>query len=115
MICSENSIIVHHLPDWGDRGQRFIDYKSKTIIDAAEIEAFIFGGYDSRFWLLKKFINEHPLGSDGHLPPHMLCWNFISIKVAHLDRFYDFIVEDEEEMNYLILYLLKKVNEYTRR
>lgn len=93
---------------------RYLDYASKTVIDAEEIEGFMFGGYDSRFWLLKKFINEMPL-RNGHLPPQMLCWNMISIKVSTSDRLYDLIVEDEKEMDQILLYLLSKVNDYHKK
>ena len=61
MICTPTKIIVHHLPEDNGGTERFVDYKKKTIIDAGEIEGFVFGGYDSRLWMLKKYINEQPL------------------------------------------------------
>ncbi len=44
-----------------------------------DIEGFIFGGFSSRFWVLKNFINLHHVDKRSHLPDNMLAWNMLSI------------------------------------
>ena len=68
-----------------------------------DITGFIFGGYGSRFWVLKNYINNM---EPNEIKPSMLSWNMISLKITHRDKYYDLIVENEEEMDILIQFLL---------
>jgi hypothetical protein len=42
-----------------------------------DINGFVFGGVNSRFWMMKNYINALPVSED--LPSHLLCWNMLSI------------------------------------
>jgi hypothetical protein len=49
----------------------------KTIYTPEDIKGFIFGGFSSRFWLMKNYINTLNPSSMTH--PGLFCWNMISI------------------------------------
>ena len=57
---------------------------------SSELSNFIFGGFSSRFWMLKSYISMMP--NENELPPSMLCWNMISLKLK--TKWVDLIVED---------------------
>lgn len=40
----------------------------------------------------------------------MLSWNMISLKIKDRDKFYDLIIEDEEEMDVLIQFMLQMIH-----
>jgi hypothetical protein len=56
----KNEIIVKQLigvNEWDDR-MRFTRDKSDCSCAISDIESFTFGGFSSRFWLLRKHINS---------------------------------------------------------
>ena len=40
-----------------EKGMEFIDIKSKSSCKLSEIQGFVYGGFNSRFWMLRKHIN----------------------------------------------------------
>ena len=64
-----------------------------------DIIGFIFGGYGSRFWVLKNYINNK---NPSEIKPNMYSWNMISLKINDRDKYYDLIIENEKEMDVLI-------------
>jgi hypothetical protein len=73
-----------------------------------DIQGFIFGGYGSRFWILKNYINSK---SPQEIKPNMLSWNMISLKITKRDKFYDLIIQDQEQMDVLIQFLLQMIHQ----
>ena len=60
--------------------------------NAQDIEGFIFGGFSSRFWLLRTYINMIPTNK---LTDNMLCWKMISIQIKGKHKQCHLIIEDE--------------------
>ena len=69
-----------------------------------EIESFVFGGFSSRFWALRKHINCLKDEQLDCLP--FLSWECISIKMGH--REVDLVIKDQDQMNRLLKYLIVK-------
>lgn len=66
------------------------------------LRGFIFGGFSSRFWMLRKHINSMPRQQLTKLP--FYCWECLTIETMH--RQLELVIKDEEDMNSLIKYLI---------
>ena len=69
-----------------------------------QIDKFVYGGFCSRFWLMKHHANV--IEDQAKIPK---CWEMISIKYQHdfSEHQLDLIIPDEEQMEILIQYLLE--------
>ena len=68
----------------------------------ADITGLVFGGFSSRFWMLRKHINSLDTQQLNKLPFH--CWNCITLVTKHRDI--DLVIKDEEEMLTLLKFLI---------
>ena len=67
-------------------------FSSKRRLEFNQIESFVYGGFTSRFWLMKNYINLKKMKKNEHLPEQMLVWNMISIKLTSSNKFLDLII-----------------------
>jgi len=75
-----------------------------------EIQAFIYGGHSSRFWLLRKHINSM---SEEEIKKGLpfYSWNCITLKLGRRDV--DLVIKDEFQMEMFLkflVYSLRTVN-----
>lgn len=85
---------------------------SGTSCKLSDIKGFIFGGYSSRFWMMRKHINQLPRDKLANLP--FFCWQCISIETEH--RTIDLVIRKEEDMNnflYFLIYTLQTIDGIT--
>ena len=76
--------------------------KSKCSCEINQITGFIFGGFSSRFWMLRKHINSMDRVKIEQLP--FFSWECISIEIK--DRKIDLVIRDENHMNLLLKFLI---------
>ena len=69
----------------------------------SDITGFIFGGINSRFWMLRKHFNSLNLDALKMIPFH--CWNCLSIQLNH--REVDIVITDTEQMDMLLKFLIQ--------
>ena len=69
-----------------------------------QIEYFMYGGFSSRFWALRKHINCLQDEQLENLP--FKSWECISIKMAH--REVDLVIKDPDQMDAFLKYLIYK-------
>ena len=62
------------------------------ILSPDHIEGFIYGGFNSRFWLMKNYIN---MLAPEQITDSMLCWNMISIKIKGELKYCNLILTEE--------------------
>lgn len=67
-----------------------------------EIESFVFGGFSSRFWGLRKHINSLNELQIQNLP--FYSWECISLKLK--EREVDLVIKDQAQMNILLKFLI---------
>ena len=79
--------------------------KSSASCYIKDILLMTFGGFSTRFWALRKHINCLRDEQIDHLP--FYTWQCISLKLKH--REVDLVIDDEEQMNLLVKYLLIKM------
>ena len=60
-----------------DHAVKHKEYKSKASCKLADITGFIYGGFSSRFWMLRKHINFMDYAALNHLP--FYCWKCITL------------------------------------
>jgi len=86
-----------------------ISYKFKTKeIKGDDIIGFTFGGFSTRFWMLKNAIN---LLCPEQVTAEMLCWNMITIEIKGVKSL-NLIIVNQVDMDILIKFLIiqMKVN-----
>ena len=83
----------------------FKDIKSKATCSLSDIQGFVFGGFNSRFWMLRKHINNLGPGYINNLP--FFTWQCISLQLKGRDV--DLIIKNEEQMMIFIKYLIFKL------
>jgi len=81
---------------------KYTSKKSNASCKISDINGLIFGGFSSRFWMLRKHINSLDSYSLKHLPFH--CWNCITITIKNRDI--DLVIKNEKEMNILLKFLI---------
>jgi len=64
-----------------------------------DIETFMYGGFNSRFWLMKNYIN---MLKPEQLTDEMLCWKMISIHIKGELKQCNLILRNERQMDTLI-------------
>lgn len=68
----------------------------------SEIRAFIYGGFSSRFWMLRKHINSMSKQELKEFPFHS--WNCITLKLGRRDV--DLVIKDENQMQIFLKFLI---------
>ena len=81
----------------------FDDYTK--VIFASDIESFIYGGFSSRFWILRKEINDS--NTSKFVDETKLCWNMISVKLKDNGLYLDLIIKNQKHMNIFLQFLLQ--------
>lgn len=79
--------------------------KSKASCKVSEITGFIYGGFSSRFWMLRKHINSMDRLNIEKLP--FFSWECISLEIKN--RKIDLVIQDMYQMNLLLKYLIYKL------
>lgn len=75
---------------------------SKCSFKVADIKSFTYGGFSSRFWILRKHINSLDVLYLKDLP--FYCWECITIHTS--DRELNLVIKDQEEMQALVEFLI---------
>jgi len=75
--------------------KKFKQKESAASCEIDEIQAFIFGGTSSRFWMLRKHINSMSKEEIAKGLP-FYSWNCITLKLARRDV--DLVIKDEAQM-----------------
>ena len=78
------------------------EFKSKSSCKLSDIKGFIYGGFSSRFWMLRKHINYMDYQALDNLP--LYCWKCITLQLEHRDL--DLIIDDERHMMIFIKFLI---------
>lgn len=66
--------------------------KSKSSCLVNQIKSFMFGGFSSRFWMLRKHINSMQIEEMNKLPFYN--WECITLEVD--DRAVDLVIQDQQ-------------------
>jgi len=69
----------------------FINKKSSASTYVDDIKSIVFGGMNSRFWMLRKHFNSMSSSELGMVPFH--CWDCLSIQLNH--REVDIVIKDK--------------------
>jgi hypothetical protein len=88
----------------------FKEDRSSASCDLDEIDGIIFGGTNSRFWMLRKHINSIPIEQLKKIP--FYCWNCITLLTPQRCRDIDLVIKSETHMRIfikLLVYSLRTV------
>ena len=100
---AENKIIATDSDESVDLQDMKLD-KSHASCNLDEIEGIIFGGFNSRFWMLRKHVNMTPSGELNNLP--FYCWNCITLLLPHRCGDVDLVIKSETHMRIIIKLLV---------
>ena len=81
----------------------FTEKKSNASCKIKDITGFLFGGFNSRFWAMRKHINTLSKRELQHNLP-FFCWDCIAIETKA--RTIDLVIPDQEQMNDLLKFLI---------
>ena len=81
----------------------FTEQKSNASCKIKDITGFLFGGFNSRFWAMRKHINSLSKRELQHNLP-FFCWDCIAIETKA--RTVDLVIPDQELMNKLLKFLI---------
>lgn len=84
----------HAMAGVEDYGENFFEAGSSASCFITEIDAFIVGGFSSRFWVLRKHINSLNKEELKKIPFHS--WNCITLKIGRRDI--DLVIKNEKHM-----------------
>lgn len=85
-----------------NRRSQFKNVKSSASCLISEIEAFLYGGCSSRFWMLRKHINSLNREELKKLP--FYSWNCITLKLRR--RYVDLVIKDDKQMSIFVKFLV---------
>ena len=68
----------------------------------SEIEGFVYGGFSSRFWMLRKHISSMHVDNLDQLPFHS--WNCLTIRLQRRDI--DLVIRDDQQLEMLTKFLI---------
>lgn len=100
----QNTYIVKQLigeKNWDDRMQ-FRRDDSLASCYISEIQSFVFGGFTSRFWLLRKHINSMEAKDLDQLP--FYAWECLTLRLARRDV--NLVIKDQKDMQQIIEFLV---------
>lgn len=80
----------------------FKNFQSSATCSVSDIQGFIFGGFSSRFWMLRKHIIQLDYKNMNQVP--FYCWNCITLELPN--RQIDLVIRDQEDMNKLLKFLI---------
>ena len=72
-----------------------------------DIQGIVYGGFSSRFWMLRKHINSIPPENLSSCLIPFYSWECISIQMPH--RNVDLVIKDEEDMSNLLTLLVYSI------
>lgn len=78
------------------------EVKSKSSFKLKELKGFSFGAFNSRFWKMRKHINNMDSKDLWNLP--FYSWECITLETKSVDI--DFVVRDQNQMNLLLKFLI---------
>ena len=82
--------------------QEFDLVKSSASCLISEINSFIYGGFSSRFWMLRKHINSFGRNELHKLPFYN--WNCITLRLDRRDV--DLVIKDDAQMATFVKFLI---------
>jgi len=77
-------------------------FKSDASCKIEDITSFVFGGFSSRFWLLRKHISSMEVSDLKNLP--FYCWECLTIQTIHKNI--NIVVKNEKDMKMLLEFLI---------
>ena len=80
----------------------FVCTKSRTSCSITDIKSFLYGGFSSRFWMLRKHVNSLNNEQLDSLP--FFNWECISLELQN--RSVDLVIKEQPKMNMLLRYLI---------
>lgn len=83
----------------------FKNFQSSSTCSVSDIQGFIFGGFSSRFWMLRKHIIQMDYKSMNQVP--FFSWNCITLELPN--RQIDLVLRDQDDMNKLVKFLIFKL------
>jgi len=75
-----------------DEKSQFFEVQSSASCKISEIDAFIVGGFSSRFWVVRKHINS--LNREDLKKVPFYSWNCITLKMGRRDV--DLVIKNEK-------------------
>lgn len=78
------------------------------MIDVDRITGFIIGGFSSRFWMFRKYMNT--IEFDPKKPLPFYAWQCLTIQLDN-SRDVNLVIPNEKSMNRLLFFLSFKINE----
>ena len=103
-IEEKNEIIVKQqigAKHWDDR-LSFTRDNSTGSCKVKDITSFVFGGFTSRFWLMRKHICSMQVADLKNLP--FYCWQCLTISTKERDL--NLVIKNETDMRYLLEFLI---------
>ena len=103
-IEDKNELIVKQqigARNWDER-LSFTRDKSSGSCKVKDIKSFVFGGFTSRFWLMRKHINSMQVADLKNLP--FFCWQCITISTDARDL--NLVIKNETDMKFLVEFLI---------
>lgn len=87
--------------NWDDR-MDFRRDRSNGSCKVSDIKSFVFGGFSSRFWLLRKHINSMDVKDMENLP--FYCWQCLTISTEERDV--NLVIKDQKDMQMVLEFLI---------
>ena len=75
---------------------------SKGSFYIKDIKSFVYGGFGSRFWLMRKHINSIDMKDLADLP--FYCWECITIYTQQSEL--NLVIKDQKDMKHLLEFLI---------
>ena len=100
--------ILHEKTDEEIYYPKYKDYqecKSSSSCDIKEIEGIVYGGFSSRFWMLRKHFNA--LSKDELNTVPFYSWQCITLALPNRDV--DLVIHSEKHMSYFLKYLVSEM------
>ena len=79
--------------------------KSKSSCKVDDITSFVFGGFSSRFWLLRKHVNSMSLKELHNLP--FFCWECVTLNTQ--TGSVNIVIKNQKQMTQLLEFLVVKL------
>ena len=89
-----------------DDDSDFENKASSASCYVSEIKDFIFGGFSSRFWMLRKHFNCMSIGELQNIPFHS--WQCITLQLENRDV--DLVIPDQKDMDRVLKLLIHSLN-----
>lgn len=85
---------------------QFFETASSASCRISEIDAFVVGGFSSRFWVVRKHINSMSREDLKKVP--FYSWNCITLKIGRRDI--DLVIKNEKHMSIFQKFLIYSLN-----